>query len=51
MSAVLLDREGVAGDLDPDLPVARDLVTAVELAFRQDDAEFARNEPDAGNSN
>ena len=51
MSAVLLDREGVAGDLDPDLPVARDLVTAVEIAFRQDDAEFARNEPDAGTSN
>jgi putative hydrolase of the HAD superfamily len=32
MHAVLLDRDGVARDVNPAVPVATDLVTAVDLA-------------------
>ena len=32
LHAVLLDRDGVARDVDPSVPVATDLVTAVDLA-------------------
>lgn len=34
MRAVLLDREGIADAVDPDVPVARDLVSAVGYALR-----------------